>query len=516
MNTFTQKITALAMFTVVQLIACKATLGQQQQTVPINGEIEVPINYDPAIKSISIGTSNDILFGTDHDFTTDLELQIVTKPWKVKLPFLIGVDNKTNGYTIGPGHIREARTFQQIGLLLAYYTPAQEYLKEKDPLYTTRPYASIQSIEIGKISERLTHDYQAGRDYYSRLHSKLMVGLTGGPAAQNLQYWFHDRILKNPEINPEGWHNQMGGMSNQLVVNYHLGYAFKWGQSPIIPSQKARYKVNDTLSVHFIKTYQNFNGIGSIKINVGNWRNDIALNYRVNLFNINMATQYFAGYDNGNYALVPGGLPHMKKKIMQDYPEALLQNQYLINYRDLRYPNEKIKEDQGFKFLSKGILSRTPFHVPEIQIAPKTQTNALKVYNRPFAFQTYFDADVKFVAHDATLQGVLFYPRDSNPNYMRLIHPFQAMASFGTLFRFGGTAIDVGTTMRSREYYEHISDSIDPKTQELANVIPIANTFHWWNYIRVTINPNYYYEKSRITGRFKSYLGNKTTKRRVR
>ncbi|MCD8538399.1 MAG: lipid A deacylase LpxR family protein [Leadbetterella sp.] len=130
---------------------------------------------------------------------------------------------------------------------------------------------------------------------------------------------------------------------------------------------------------------------------------------------------------------------------------------------------------------------------------------ALKLYNRPVSFQTYFNTDLKFVAHDATLQGVLLYPKDSNPNYLRLIHPFQLMFTAGVFLRFGGFSADAGISMRSREYYQHMSDYYDKNTKERIEVKPLGNAFHFWNFIRINVSPNYYYEKNRVRGRYKNY-----------
>ncbi|MCD8538400.1 MAG: lipid A deacylase LpxR family protein [Leadbetterella sp.] len=283
-------------------------------------EINIPVNYDPIIKTLSIGTQNDVLFHTDQDFTTELDVFIITNLWRVKIPLLMGFDKKPNSYTLKPGIVSETRNFQKIGVLLGYYTPEKHLLKIDRPLHFTRPYASIQNLEIGKISEKLSYDYQANRYYYNNITSKLMLGLTGGPAAQNLQYWFHARVLKNADIVPEGWKYQIGGLNYQIVANYHLAYNFLWGSSKINESTKSRYFATLNKKIVPVKensTFQVFNGIGGVRLNTGNWRNDIGINYRVNLFNLNMAANHFAGFDNASYTLFPGGMTHVRNKLIE-------------------------------------------------------------------------------------------------------------------------------------------------------------------------------------------------------
>jgi hypothetical protein len=498
-------------------------------------DIVLPINIDPLFKAINLEFHNDKPFKTDQDFTTELSIQAITKLWEVPLP-LIGFDRKT-GYTLRPGTISETRNFQKITTAIGYYTPKGSRLSDSLVLHDTRPYASLQHLEIGRISERLIYDYEAAKYYYTQLTSALTVGLTGGQAAQNLQYWFHKKIATKSVI-PEGWHNQIGGLSNQLVVNYLVGYQYLLTNSRIKETFPCRWN-NQTSPIRITSTFQLINVLNGIKVNVGSWRNDVTANFRVNLFNINTASQYFSGFDNGNYVGYPGGMSHGRRNKVITNPNSLMDRQYPINYGLLQYPvknipDKKIVFSNGENDITHTILgvvdtlnNRNSLQEnlksvqptaevnkpasPEMRgVSPSTDTPTLpeskreiRLYGRPFSFQLFANFEGKFVAHDGSLQGVLFYRRNTNPTYLRLIHPLQLMTTLGVYMRWGAVTITGGVIMRTREYYTHQSDPrIDPANPTAPPRRFTVNTIddrklHSWAFIRFDYLPSYAFEQNR-------------------
>lgn len=474
-------------------------------------DIDIPVNSDPLFKSVSLGFQNDKIFATDQDFTTELDFQVITKLWEIKLPH-IGFDRNT-GYKLKPGMVVESRNFQKLATTIGYYTPSKEDLANPDPIHTTRPYASLQALDIGRISERLIYNYQAEKFYYTNINSVLTLGLTGSPAAQNLQYWFHDKISKG-SVNPEGWHNQIGGMTNQLIVNYQLGYRFLFYYSRL--GETTRFGYEDGVPLEEAGTFQWINSIGGLKLNIGNWRIDVTASGRFNFLNINMAEQYFCGYDNGNFVSFPGGMIASKKAKNGKKPIEILHGQFPVNYTDLEYPvdliprekivfeqdSSRVNEEMAIPGVVKKLNDRIEFIDDLREVANQKsrkesgKPERLKLYNAPFSFHTFAEIELKCVAHDGSLQGVLLYNKNTNPTYLRLIHPFQAMVSLGAQARWMAFVLDVGAALRTREYYAHESYFRDPDGNPY-KVEPLGNFFHKWGFIRLSFHPSFVYERNK-------------------
>ena len=174
---------------------------------PANSQESAVENNDEVI---SFQVENDLIFGTDQDFTNGLRLSYVHRPDKTVLgheiseilrsisPLAKTMDVKDLYYTISFGQ--------------NMYTPADIEAFELIP--TDRPYAGWTYFEFGVTAETET-GYEV---------IKLDLGLVGPASGAGATQRRWHRIINSPR--PNGWEHQLPNELG-LNINYTRGYRHK-------------------------------------------------------------------------------------------------------------------------------------------------------------------------------------------------------------------------------------------------------------------------------------------------
>lgn len=496
-------------------------------------------NKSLGILAMEVYFDNDILFGrSDEDYTTGLRLRTTLEAFRFNVPFLFGFADYDGRHSSKREQLKPQKifNFQTLEIGLNYFTPTK--IDTQVVMYNQRPYASNQYVQIGResIRKRYSSSFQ-NESVYEKLGTRILIGLTGGPAAASLQRGMH-RLLTNlgsdysPE--PEGWKNQIGGERNLLIINYNLEY------EALIAGTLIRTKKSNLRSLidgsenpyNVYKTYQDFNYLFQSSMNVGNLLNTLQVGFRFNFLNINRHNQYYLKYFEDNQQIYPHNnssyLLDIKKKCFCDEPGDSDWDTY-ANYSKMileKYPsykqdtiNELMKNQQSLierfsltdlisvqrELVSRQSRSNTQNENESKEMEAlmllsdlsdkqfRSLRNMLLAPNKYFLidydFHVFLTIHGTFVGHNGNIQGPLF-ANTSDDYTIRYINPIIGNASLGFEYRRGSTALRFSANLRTREIPSQCNqENIFVLEQCEPNFFIDLKKYHMWGNISIVHYP---------------------------
>lgn len=468
---------------------------------------------DFGIKSIKIHFDNDVFFHTDQDYTTGLRIKVVTEPLKMRIPLLFGFPRTEN--TFRPTGLRKGDVltynFQTFGAALNFFTPGN--IAAYGLIYNQRPYASNQTFSIGRIGIRKYYNPNFfNESTYEKISSRLTIGLTGGPAGPNLQRAFHNLI--GAQI-PHGWHNQIGGNRNIFFANYYLGFESLATGSMIYPLKKK--KTHPLQQVY--NSYQWYNIILGMGINLGTLHNNVSVYGRFNLFNFNRHYKYYLRFYGSEKALIPhinsaylsaytGENEDLAAFVRQQFPPSahglsnhLLDSKVQDIFRQMALDTQAVAQMNIQKRVlekrnSRGEIDNTK-SMDEIKaeliasdmIYYRFQAwknfylqEKMKYINSRWDFSFFIRPVLTYVAYNGNLQGPLF--ADLEDDYtIRYINPLVFRLETGFTLRKGIFQINLSHNIRSRQVPVHctIDGIFDISHCPESHIIRLDRWHQWLN-----------------------------------
>ena len=483
------------------------------------------------VKTFELTFDNDLFpNGSDRDYTTGLICRLVTESIAWKIPGLLKFQNRFPEDNLPLGLYNSGKkeynySFQIFETGLAYYTP--DSLRFTGLIKTQRPYSSLQYFKLGLKSISKVRDWELlNASHFREMNTSITIGLTGGSAAESLQRWMHEQLLKKPEIIPLGWPNQIGKTKNIPIINYSIEYQQLYENSLLQPLRcKGNFYERNRYNV-----FQWYNLIGGARLNIGTMLNDVSVFFQLNIININRQYEHYLDFFREGRADNPhGGVEpkYCKRKCKQVDKWEIKPNHYIFGYTD-RVENE-IKKWSGLtkdefckkveeitkpmievlesETLSPEYYDSIALEVKQFKTAyqrVKKSNRFLNYYSDPnykyfnqHSFKLFIRPTGKFVAHNGFLQGPLLYD-NAEDHVIRYIQPWVFQCEFGLSWKIGGLEIEYSPyILRTKEYPKQFpkgEDQIIPLLPNDNRGLIIPSNVHYWSSVTIKLNPAMMYE----------------------
>jgi len=158
---------------------------------------------------LTLQVENDILFGTDQNYTNGIRFSYVHRPGNT--PFSDGISNFLRRFSPKAREALKSDLYYSVALGQNMYTPKD--IESFDLIEDARPYAGWTYLEFGVTVE--------DRTGYESI--KLDIGMVGPASlASKTQRWWHS-VIGSPR--PNGWPHQLPNEPG-LNLYYTRGYRF--------------------------------------------------------------------------------------------------------------------------------------------------------------------------------------------------------------------------------------------------------------------------------------------------
>ncbi len=481
---------------------------------------------DLPVKTMDIMFDNDLFpNGSDNDYTTGLKFRLMTEALNWEVPGLLKFKSRFKEEQPLPSHLFNSRkkeynfTYNGFEVGLVYFTP--DSLTSDRVILTQRPFASLQYFRLSLVSMSKIRDWRLHNgSHYRELNTAITIGLTGGPAAESLQRWMHEQLLKKPHIVPVGWPNQIGKTKNIVIANYLIDYSQLLNNSLLIPLKSKHSIYNKSI----YNVFQWYNLHGGIRLNIGTMMNDVSFYFPINFLNVNRQYEYYIDFFREGFSDIPHGtVDPMRQKPSWSIPE----NNYLHGlsdelerqidaWRDLNdgeYHRAIEQAIQERELALDQIANDTESHdktVDElhqlIQISRRMKTckayrefyrDGSKKYFRNHSFKIFILPLLRYVAHNGFLQGPLLY-NNAQDHTIRYIQPWVFQLELGLNWKIGAVELEYKPYIfRTKEYPKQApknAEGVIPRLEE-ASALIVPQTWHSWSSLMIRINPGMIYDR---------------------